>query len=189
MKWRLILYWNSANKTIQAGKPSREVDYDEVGAWYFCKRALTRKWTSQIRGTEDIELSGPVASVEGPPGNETRSDIGEITEPFALPGPGHPELLPGGAAKVAVAQTPWLQRVSISSDGANMEGPGSIGSSTDRNSGVMVEEERLTWLQELGSNVLRFSTARKESEMEHRRPSPRLSTSKDHGVPHVSIDE
>ena len=196
MKWRLILYWNSANKTIHAGKSSRDIDHDELGAWSICKRTLTRRWTSQIRGTEDAELSGPDITVGGPTGNVATSDIGEIIDPFALLGPGHPEVVPSGVAKVAVAQPPWLQRHSISSDGANAGGPSSIGSSTGWNSGVMVEEERPNWLQELGSKGHHLSdwtkplaTVQKESKVEHRRTSSVQSTSKDADVPHISIDE
>ena len=172
------------------------MDYHELGAWSLCKRTLTRRWTSQICEMQDTEVSSHGASVGGPTGEETISDIDEIVEPFALPGSRHPKILPSGVAKVAVPQLPWVQRLNNSSDRANTGAPGSIGSSAGRNSGIMVEEERPNWLQELGSKDLHLSdwtrpsaASKIESKVEQRRTSPVPSTSKDGDVRQISIDE
>ncbi len=181
LKWRLILYWNTTNKTILAGKPSGDVDYDELGTWSRCKRILTRRWTSQIRETEDIELHGSF---------DMRSSMGEIT---ALPGKG--EIQPSGGAKPAVPQPPWAKRLSTSSDPIDTGRPSSKGSSAGRNSGVMVEEERPNWLQELASKGLHVSdrmgasTTLKESKGEGKRPSSLPSPLKDSDVPEISIEK
>lgn len=194
LKWRLILHWNSAKKTIQAGRSSADVDYDDLGAWSHIKRILTHRWTSQIRQTEDIELNDPIASFQGAAGDETQNSLGEITELFALPGQGHSETLPGGMMKAAVLQSPWSKRLSTSSDPASAGRPSSNGSSAGRNSGVMVEEERPNWLQELGSKGLHLSdwmgssaAAKKESNDEHLRPSSVRTALKDGDVPEISI--
>ena len=192
----MILYWNTTNKTISAGKSSGDVDYDELGAWSRCKRTLTRRWTSQIRETEDIEQHGPLTSIEGTASDDIRSSMGEITELFALPGKGDSEVYPSSGAKPAVPQPPWAKRLSTSSDPIDIGRPSSKGSSAGRNSGVMVEEERPNWLQELASKSLHVSdrigastALKKESKGEGKRPFSVPSPLKDGDVPEISIEE
>ena len=181
---------------MQAGKSSGDVDYDELGAWSRCKRILTRRWTSQIRETEDIELDEPLASLQEVLGDDIRNSVGEITELFALPGQGNSEVRPSRITKSTLPESPWSKRLSTSSDPANIGRPSSKGSSAGRNSGVMVEEERPNWLQKLDPKGLHLSdwvgasaATEKESTVEQRKPSSVQSTSKDGDVPKISIDD
>lgn len=96
--------------------------------------------------------------------------------------------------KAAVLQSPWSKRLSTSSDPASAGRPSSKGSSAGRNSGVMVEEERPNWLQELGAKGFHLSdwmglsaAAKNESSDEHLRPSPVRTALKDGDVPEISI--
>ncbi len=192
----MILYWNHANKTIQAGKSSGDVDYDDLGTWSRCKRVLTRRWTSEILQSENVGLNGAFTSVEETTGDEIKNSIGEITELFALPNQGYTENFPGGTAKVAMPQSAWSKRLSTSSDPVSAGRPSSKGSSAGRNSGVMVEEERLNWLQELGSKGLNLSdwmgvssAIKKESKSERLKASSVPSALKDEDVPEISIGD
>lgn len=169
------------------------MDYDDLGAWSRCKRILTHRWTSQIRQTGDIELNDPVTSFEGAASDEIQDNIGEITDFFDQ---GRSKFLPGGMTKAAVLQSPWSKRLSTSSDPVSAGRPSGKGSSAGRNSGVMVEEERPNWLQELGSKGLHLSdwmgssaAVNKETKDGHLRPSSVWSALKDGDVPEISIED
>lgn len=142
LKWHLILYWNSSSKTIKAGISSRNDESDDLGAWSHLKRSLTRKWTSQIRETDKLDVNGSAVSLEDPAleDDAVRSGIQDVTELLALP---------GGMLKVPLPSASWGRQYSQSPNQGSMK-KSSRGSSPGRDDGVMVEEERPTWLQELG---------------------------------------
>lgn len=160
LKWRLILYWNSPGKTLRAGPADEDSEFDDLGTFARVKRGLTRRWTSQI---QSIAATGASLSVhlleQGANGdvNILSGGIAEATELLALPVTEHAENLPGGMLKVPLPSAAWMRQPSISSQSASVERPSSKDSSGKRNSGVMVEEERTTWLQELGDGSQRFS--------------------------------
>ena len=196
LKWGLVLYWNRASKTIRAGKSSRDVDYDDLGAWSRCKRTLTRIWTSQIRVTEAIEVDGLVGPLEGVADGEARNSTGDNTELFVLPRQEYSEIRPGGMAKATVSQTPWSKRLSSTSNPSGVGRPSSQGSSAGRNSGVMVEEERPNWLQGLTSKGLHISDwtgasagPRKEIKGDNWRHSSDSSALKEADMPVISIGD
>ena len=193
LKWQLVLHWNRANKTIRAGKSSGDVDYDDLGAWSRCKRILTRTWTSQIRATEDSQLGAPFAPAETV-GDEIINSMGETVELPALVGQEPSELRPDGMTRITVSQTPWSKRLSAISDPTGPGRPSSQGSSAGRNSGVMVEEERPNWLQELTSKGLHLSdwmgasaSPGKDTKGDDQRPPSGQSASKEVEVPVISL--
>lgn len=161
LKWRLVLYWNSPGKTIKAGPVDEDAQYnDDLGAWSRCKRNLTRRWTSQIQNNpiSDIRIPSAVDSLEDGVGSWA---------PVMTTGAGEAiELLPIPTSPENVQQTPQIHSAILkagailksqrkmgesSSPGSPAERPSSKDSSGGgKNSGVMVEEERTSWLKELG---------------------------------------
>lgn len=152
-RWNLILYWNSPEKTIKAG-PVEDSEYDGLGVWSRCKRILTRRWTSQIRKLDRGHDDASASTLEDGSNEDhlVGGGIGEVTELITLPVTENAENLPGGMLKIPVPPPPWTRPQSASSRAASVERPGSKGSSAQRNSGVIVEEERPTWLRDLGEN-------------------------------------
>lgn len=151
VRWGLILYWNCPEKTITAGDEDSE--YDGLGAWSRLKRTLTRRWTSQIRKLDHRSDSASENSLEEgdrDEGHIVGGGIGEVTELLTLPITENAENLPGGMLKVPMPPLSRTRPQSASSKAASVERPSSKDSSGKRNSGVMVEEERPTWLRELG---------------------------------------
>ncbi|KAL8746398.1 MAG: hypothetical protein Q9190_001572 [Brigantiaea leucoxantha] len=151
LKWQLILQWNRPDKTIRSGSSDGETDDDDLGAWARCKRVLTRQWTSQLRATAPVRTSA--SSLEE--GSSDRlgilgTGIGEMTEMLALPVTEHAENLPGGMLKLPLSPGAAARQNYVSPRRSSVERPTSKGSSAGRNSGVLVEEEALNWLQELG---------------------------------------
>lgn len=184
-KWRLVLYWNRPGKTIKAGPVDEDSEFDGLGAWARLKRTLTRRWTSQIRslGKSNLNVSASLLE-EGGEANVVSSGIGEVTELLALPATENAQTLPGGMLKVPLPAASRMRQPSmVSSRSRSAERPSSKDSSgTKRNSGVMVEEERTTWLQELGEKSLRLNdwigaqgSARSEHRSDDKRPSSSAS--------------
>lgn len=177
-KWRLILYWNMPGKTIKAGPVDEDSEFDGLGAWARLKRSLTRRWTSQIRniGRSNLYASATMLE-EGGDANVVSSGIGEVTELLALPATENAQNLPGGMLKVSLPPASFIR----SSRSESAERPSSRETSgTKRNSGVMVEEERTTWLQELGDKSLRLNDwigAQGSTRSEHRSDGKRPSSS------------
>ena len=180
LKWQLILYWNSPGKTLRAGPTDEDSEFDDLGTFARMKRGLTRRWTSQIQSIVTTGVSASVTSLEeGASGdaNILSSGIAEATELLTLPVTEHAEALPGGMLKVPLPSAAWMRQPSVSSRSASVERPSSKDSSGKRNSGVMVEEERTTWLQELGEGSQRFTdwigaqgAARSRPRSEAKRP-------------------
>lgn len=199
-KWRLILYWNMPGKTIKAGPVDEDSEFDGLGAWARLKRTLTRRWTSQIRRIgESNSNASPAFLEEGGDTNAVSSGIGEVTELLALPATEHAQNLPGGMLKVPLPAASWMRRQSmVSSRSGSAERPSSKDSSgTKRNSGVMVEEERTTWLRELGEKSLRLNdwigaqgSARSEQRSDGKRPTSSSSApERENGHQDNSADE
>ena len=153
LKWRLVLYWNSPGKTTKAGPTEEDSEYDGLGAWSHLKRILTRRWTSQIRNIHMGDLDTSVNFLEEGTGGEAsmvNTRVSEISESPADPVTENAAHLPGGMLKVPLPRTSWTRQQSVSSQSGSAERPSSNDSSAIRNSGVMVEEEKTTWLRELG---------------------------------------
>ncbi|MCJ1462795.1 hypothetical protein MMC07_001398 [Pseudocyphellaria aurata] len=194
-KWRLILYWNMPGKTIKAGPVDEDSEFDGLGAWARMKRSLTRRWTSQIRSIGRSNLNASATTLEeGGDFNVVSSGIGEVTELLALPATEHAQNLPGGMLKVSLPPASFIR----SSRSGSAERPSSRDTSgTKRNSGVMVEEERTTWLQELGEKSLRLNdwigvqgSARSEHRSDGKRPSSSASApERDNGHRDNTADE
>ena len=144
------------------GASDEDAEFDDLGSWAHLKRMLTRRWTSQLRGTNRFKVNESATSLEDADDATELIDnvIGKATEIVALPVTEHAENLPGGKLKI--------QQRMASSRPSSAERPVSQGSSRGRNSAVMIEEERPNWLQELGRGM-HFSS--KETVSESRRPS------------------
>lgn len=182
-KWRLVLNWNRPGKTIKAGPVDEDSEFDGLGAWARLKRTLTRRWTSQIRSIDKGNLNVSATLLEEGDANIVSSGIGEVTELLALPVKENAHNLPGGMLEVPLPPA-WLRRPSrVSSRSGSAERPSSKDSSgTKRNSGVMVEEERTTWLKELGDRSFRLNdwigaqgSARSEHRSDGKRPTSSAS--------------
>ena len=157
-KWCLIVFWNSSKKTIRAGSSDKDAEYDDLGAWSRFKRTLTRRWTSQIRIADDSSPSTTILE-EGVTDHRSLMSKG-AEQPAALYAVSTQADVPADLLEVPLASQ-WTDRRRhvVSSIEAR---PSSKGSSSNRNSGVMVEKEAPTWLQDFGKgkHVLASSKAR-----------------------------
>lgn len=158
IKWNLILYWNRPDRTVRAGAPDPDSDQDELGAWARCKRTLTRRWTSQLRspapvGTSSSSLEEGGADDLGLIGG----GVSGITELLALPATEHAENLPGGMLQLPLSPGSRARQQRLSPRRSSSDRPTSKGSSAGRDSGVLIEEEALSWLQELGRRSHEFT--------------------------------
>ena len=189
VKWRLVLYWNRADKTTKGGSEDGGDGYDDLGAWARCKRMLTRRWTSQIRrldGMFDSSSSLEEGEGEGDETSPLRNGLGGITELVALPATEHAENLPGGMLQVPMTSVPYSAQ-SIGVRPISRARNSSKGSSAERSSTVMVEEERPSWLKDLSERrrslagwVESISPPRSERRSEDsRRPSVTFAPSVD----------
>lgn len=150
LKWNLILYWNQADKTTRSGAPDPDSDDDGLGTWSRCKRMLTRHWTSQLRATAPVGI--PSASLEEGSADDLgiiSDGVSGITELLALPATENAENLPGGMLRLPLSPGSRARQLRASEGRSSSERPTSKDSSA-RDSGVLIEEEALNWLQELG---------------------------------------
>lgn len=159
LKWRLVLYWNTPEKTIRAGPSGEDSEYDGLGAWSRLKRTLTRRWTSEIQRLGPSSDSSMVGSIEegvNRPSDVIRDGLGEVTELLALPIAEHVENRPGGTFRSPRLLPSWTKSQSASSQEPSLDRPNSKDNSGKRNSGVMVEEEKTTWLCDLRQKNVRL---------------------------------
>ena len=149
-KWRLILLWNNPAKTIRGGPSDGDDVYDDLGAWSRFKRNMTRRWTSQLRDTDYANNSSSTSLEEGGSSDDTNliQLQKEGKEQSAYPDPKQPQTPTMGMLNVPLATGGAQGNQSSLSPKSGR--PSSKGSSAGRSSGVMVEEERPTWLQDLG---------------------------------------
>ncbi|KAL8724757.1 MAG: hypothetical protein Q9166_007771 [cf. Caloplaca sp. 2 TL-2023] len=161
-KWNLILYWNQPEKTVRSGAPDDpDSDDDDLGAWARCKRMLTRRWTSQLRGTAPVGTSSSALEEGSADDLGMISDgISGVTELLALPATEHADNLPGGMLRLPLLPGSQARRQRASPLRNSFERPSrptSKGSSAGRDSGVLIEEEALNWLQEIGRRSHEFT--------------------------------
>lgn len=157
LKWRLVLFWNQPQKTIRIGAPSsvNDAQFDDLGTWARCKRVLTRRWTYQIRSSNRFTLTTPSPDALEGAADTTEllgSAIEQATDVLTLPIMGkHAENgdLPTGTQRVGSPSGLSTALRVIEAGRHSAEGrPSSQGSSKGGTSGVMVEEEKPTWLQD-----------------------------------------
>ncbi|KAK4692306.1 hypothetical protein P7C71_g4873, partial [Lecanoromycetidae sp. Uapishka_2] len=146
LKWRLIVFWNTSAKTVRAGMSDQDAEYDDLGAWSRFKRTLTRRWTSQIRLDH---VSSPPSSTTLEEGGADQSTFGDEADIDLKPRIVRTSVtgdMPGGMLEVPTPLTTFMRTQNTTPR------PSSSGSksSGNRNSGVMVEEEPSTWLQDYG---------------------------------------
>lgn len=149
-KWFLIQRWSAPEKTIRAPNADTEggaATPDDLGAWSRCKRALIRRWTKEIRTLQPRRDDSSSTDLEG------GSDHGLLDEglvnatemltvPYIQTAVG--DDLPTGL--LAVNPRIRIQR-QLSPPGS---GRARSSGSENRNSGLLVEEEDLGWLSEMG---------------------------------------
>ena len=184
LKWRLVLYWNTPEKTIKAGPTSEDSGFDGLGAWSGLKRRLTRRWTSEILELSpsiDMTMVGSIEEGNRPPRDVIREGRGEVTELLTLPVVEHVETRPGGILRSPRLLPSWTKSQSTSSKEPSLDQPNSKDNSGKRNSGVMVEEEKATWLCDLRQKNVRLP------EWMGGPKSPR-SESRDEGAPWPSAE-
>lgn len=155
LKWRLVLYWNRPEKTIISGPSGEHSEYDGLGAWSRLKRRLTHQWTSEILELDRSGDSTTVGSIEDGithPSNAT----GNFTELLMVPSAGQEDNPPGSKIKSQTLLPPWTKSFSASSKEPSLDQSNSKDNSGKRNSGVMVEEEKTTWLCDVRQKNLRL---------------------------------
>ncbi len=143
LKWRLVLYWNTPEKTNRAGPSGEDSEYDGLSAWSRLKRTLTRRWTSQILRNDHTTIVGSIENGFSHPGDAISDALGEGTELLEQP-------IPEDARNLRTKQH------SGASQHTSMDQPSSKDDSGKRNSGVMIEEEMTTWLSDFGKKNLRL---------------------------------
>ena len=151
-KWWLIIRWSEPAKTVKAGVSDGDDQFDGLGTWSHFKRYLLRRWTSQIYTQDTIDaLNHSLESVDGT--GLLTDAVARVTELNDIPSITKTPDLEAGMTKfshIARLTKPLSPEIAAR--------PSSRGSSAGRNSGVMVEEERPSWLQDY-------------SEKRHRWPS------------------
>lgn len=130
-----------------AGSSDRDAEYDDLGAWSRFKRTLTRRWTSQIGMVEDISPS--TTTLED--GDAESHVVGEKVESATnfVQIQARTEI-PDVMLEVPVSHSTFMQQDAVPSRPSST-GKVSTKGSSQRNSGVMVEEEAPTWLQQYGT--------------------------------------
>lgn len=126
----------------------RDAEYDDLGAWARLKRTLTRRWTSQIGMVEDVSPSTHTLEEGGAEDNFIGENLESATNIVQMQARSDN---PSGLLEIPVTQTTMMKRDAVSSRPSSAGKPSSEGSS-NRNSGVMVEEEAPTWLRQYGTN-------------------------------------
>lgn len=143
VKWRLITFWNDSSKTTSAGSTDRDAEYDDLGAWSRLKRTLTRRWTSQIGVVEDVRPSTSTLEEGGAEANVVGEKFESATNIVQV------------QARTDMLEVPLPQSTfatqEVGSSRPSSAGRVSSKGSSHRNSGVMVEEEAPTWLQQYGT--------------------------------------
>ena len=143
LKWWFIKRWSSPKRTGNVQTANGERVFDGLGTWSHFKRQMMKRWTAQIQTTDillqstspefgatalEADNQGVFQGKLGDPSAEAELKIGNLQVPFNL-----------------------NQRVSLAADSARRSSSAgrrnSKDSSAGRNSGVMVEEERLDWLE------------------------------------------
>lgn len=108
------------------------------------KTTLTRRWTSQISAVEEVSPSTDAleeGAAEGNLAGEKLESAAKFVQVQARTD------LPGGMLEVPVSQSTFMQQDNVSSRPSSAGRISSKGNS-NRNSGVMVEEEAPNWLQQ-----------------------------------------
>ncbi|KAL8909275.1 MAG: hypothetical protein Q9207_000285 [Kuettlingeria erythrocarpa] len=173
IKWNLIVYWNQPEKT--SGAPDPDSDDDDLGVWARCKRMLTRS----KRWTADLSTPAPVATVSSMV-EEGRADnlgfisdgISGITELLSLPVTEHAKNLPGGVLELPLSPGSRARQQRASPRRSSAARPTSKGSSSaGRDSGVLIEEEAMNWLQEFGRRGREFTSGVRRNSRDDSRPN------------------
>ena len=151
LKWRLILYWNDPARTIQKG-PKEDAEFDDLGAWAQFQRTLTRRWTSQMRSFESLNSSSMTLE-NGGVGDEA-SILDEKADDRTVKlyiAPAAPSGQPFEENKLGVPYSASPPHRSRAPPRMATSPPTSKGSeSPARSSGIMIEEEPTSWLEDYG---------------------------------------
>ncbi len=107
------------------------------------KRTLTRRWTSQIGMVVDVSPSTTTLEEGGAESNLAGEKIESATNIVQVQARTD---VPGGMLEIPVPQSRFMKQEAVSSSAGRASSEGS----SNRNSGVMVEEEAPTWLQQYG---------------------------------------
>lgn len=98
--------------------------------------------------------------------------ISGITELLALPVTGHAKNLPGGVLQLPLSPGSRARQQSVSPRRSSVARPTSKGSSSaGRDSGVLIEEEAMNWLQEFGKRSREFTTGVRRDGRDNSRPN------------------
>jgi len=137
LKWWFIIRWSAPEETGNANSTNPDNLFDGLSSWSRIKRQLMRQWTDQIQAADmwrrsssyEMESASAGKVQDGSVDSKANSNeqMGTLQVPFDL--------------NKRMAMVADIPRRSQSA------GRPSTGSSGGRNSGVMVEEERLDWLE------------------------------------------
>lgn len=153
IKWRLIKSWSAPEKTIHSDRQNN--DDDDLGTVSQIKRFLIRRWTSQIAKDESPDQAAAL-SLEA--GDYFHDDGGSEVEPSVVT-----EGLVGATELLVIPATPAVEGVFELPEPETRAAGVPLGrrlsfhrhrksSSSNRNSGILVEEEDWNWLSERGKS-------------------------------------
>ncbi|MCJ1471375.1 hypothetical protein MMC13_000014 [Lambiella insularis] len=142
-KWWLITRWSAPERTIKIESVTEDSLFDGLGAWSRLKRRFIRQWTVQIQGKEKQQASA-VPAADDVTLTATGLELGKYFTNLS-------QVAPNADPEALRVPLDMNRRMSILADSSRRSGsagrPSTGGSSAGRNSGVMVEEERLDWLE------------------------------------------
>ena len=150
-KWWLVRRWNEADRTIRNTLGAENDQFDGLGSWSKLKRTLSRRWTAEISDTDQLDTN-PKKFEEGE-ADTIAEGIEEVTEMLNIPISRPPLYTDQAKLRVPHNLDQRVSFVSATSHRASLGGgrPSSQGSSGGRNSGVMIEEQRQDWLQDIST--------------------------------------
>ncbi|TPX26586.1 hypothetical protein DIZ76_012048 [Coccidioides immitis] len=174
IKWFFIKRWSAPEKTIKAGSSSSP--QDELGVMARLKRRLIWRWTSQIARAESadqeaLRLESGEAGADDP-ASDTYSIVADglanATELAVVPAaPAIETVFEEDRKQLAVPTTDERPSGERRRLGPLSFRSHSRGSSTGKNSRILIEEEDWQWLSQLGSEgkewALRSASSRERS--------------------------
>ena len=161
IQWSLIQRWNEPRKTIKNRVDKDRDPLGDLGTISGCKRALTRRWTSEMSVAARV-FRDPEAS-DGDHTEKMGGVVEDLVNVMRVANITNGDALgPSPAIGSAISTVPndlnqrmnldvdpaigqaAIHRLSVASSGGRR--PSSQGSSPGRNSGIIVEEQRPDWL-------------------------------------------
>lgn len=150
IKWRLIKSWSAPQKTIRSDRQNNEDD--DLGTVSQIKRYLIRRWTSQIARDESPDQASALSLEAGDHFHDDGdSEVAHSVVAEGLANATELLVIPATPAAEPVFEVPEPESGSSLPHGRRLSfRRHRKSSSSNRNSGILVEEEDWHWLSERG---------------------------------------